>query len=153
MEDCVFQSNYPGGSLRRPRRHRLIPGHLASFPFPRAPVSSCCPSAMLSMKRPCSGFYQNTNTRTRYVGANQLFASPPLPPFLFISCARSCNSILMGFIGVAIRLSAAAQFNYIRKPCRFSPDNEQPAPPRAHRATCTCACTRSGLKERIPIPA
>lgn len=48
---------------------------------------------------------------------------------LSISHTLSCNSILMGFIGLAIHLSAAAQFNYIREPSGFSPDNQQHSPP------------------------
>lgn len=49
--------------------------------------------------------------------------------FSSVSHTLSCNSILMGFIGLAIHLSAAAQFNYIREPSRLSPDNLQHSPP------------------------
>lgn len=49
--------------------------------------------------------------------------------FFPVSHTLSCNSILMGFIGLAIHLSAAAQFNYIREPSRLSPDNLQHSPP------------------------
>lgn len=35
----------------------------------------------------------------------------------------------MGFIGLAIHLSAAAQFNYISEPSGLSPDNLQRSPP------------------------
>lgn len=39
----------------------------------------------------------------------------------------------MGFIGSAIHLSAAAQFNYISEPAGLSPDNLQRSPPGRER--------------------
>lgn len=58
-----------------------------------------------------------------------------------ISHTLSCNSILMGFIGLAIHLSAAAQFNYISEPSGLSPDNLQHSPP-SHQHTLLPALSR-----------
>lgn len=61
----------------------------------------------------------------------------PLPAFLSPPMTLSQrNSLLMGFIGFAIHLSAAAHFNYIRRPSGLSQDTLQLSPPyRTHTHT------------------
>lgn len=76
----------------------------------------------------CAPFMQNNNS---YLPS---LPHPSLFPSFSISHSLSCNSILMGFIGLAIHLSAAAQFNYIREPSGLSPDNLQHSPP-SHKQT------------------
>lgn len=66
-----------------------------------------------------------TNLQNNNCNPNQ----HPHRSFLFrLPHALSCNSILMGFIGAAIHLSAAAQFNYISEPAGLSPHNLQRSP-------------------------
>ena len=71
---CVFHSNYPDGSLQQPRRHGLIPGHLAFLSVSLSILSSFYHSPLLSMNpiypSPHSLpalFYRNTHTHTHGV--------------------------------------------------------------------------------------
>lgn len=87
---------------------------------------------------PPNPHYTHTNTRTQ--ATNLQNNNPPASlhrSFLLrLPHSLSCNSILMGFIGWAIHLSAAAQFNYISEPAGLSPDNLQRSPPGCERHMC-----------------
>lgn len=141
---------------KQPRRHGLIPGHLAFFSVSLSILSSFYQSPLLSMNpiypspRSLPALFLQEYTHTHgahshthackcvtYMQTNTsylpIFTQPSLA---LISHTLSCNSILIGFIGLAIHLSAAAQFNYIREPSGPSPDNLQHSPPsRTHTHT------------------
>lgn len=154
---CVFfpRSNYADSSLQQPRTHGANPRspnihHRVAPPFiflslpstlrqSVAKTISC--SRLLAPRRPNpphppNPHYTHTNTRTQATNLQNNNSKPPPPRFplhrsflLRLPHSLSCNSILMGFIGSAIHLSAAAQFNYISEPAGLSPDNLQRSPP------------------------
>lgn len=138
----VFHSNYYDSSLQQLRRHTLIPGHLV-FLYPPDTVfpSVSFPSMSRSLPvwrcmRTHSHIY-GMHIGKLYICYPQKFSSvhPCLSHSPSISHTLSCNSIVIGYIGLAIHPSAAAQFTYIRRPSGFSPDNQQHSLQYSHTHT------------------
>lgn len=155
------------------RGDRLIPGHLISLsispcthPFIFLSLAfafhaTFCKSVSSLHPSHCSllsVFHRNEHplmhtracTCVKYMKTTILISpSPSLSFFLSLSILHtlSCNSILIGFIGLAIHLSAATKFNYIRKPFGLSPDNQQHFPPR-HRHSHAHASLRIHIKKK-----
>lgn len=173
MEVCFFfHSNYPDGSLQQSRRqtnpwspnillyltvyppfHLFVPCFAFHATFCKS-VSSLHSShfSLLSVFHRNEHPHMHTRACTcvKYMKTIILISPRWRETFLSLSILHtlSCNSILIGFIGLAIHLSAATKFNYIRKPFGLSPDNQQHSPPR-HSHSHAHASLRIHIKKKI----